>query len=89
MSALDAAGRSSTEIEATVRLYLDCDQQVPEVARRLAVHQNTVRYRLHRFTTLTGLDVRRTEDLVTAWWLLNRRRRATGGPELLADSRDC
>ncbi|CAM5671149.1 hypothetical protein SAVIM338S_07033 [Streptomyces avidinii] len=74
LTALDAAGRSSAEIEETARTYLECDQDVREVARRLAVHPNTVRYRVHRFQQLTGLDLRRTEDLVTSWWLLNRRR---------------
>ncbi|MFB7087854.1 PucR family transcriptional regulator [Streptomyces sp. NPDC056296] len=74
MTALDEAGRSNSEIEQTAQVYLECDQQAPEAARRLAVHPNTVRYRVNRFQHLTGLDLRRTEDLVTAWWLLNRRR---------------
>ncbi|WP_433343731.1 PucR family transcriptional regulator [Streptomyces sp. CA-253872] len=74
LAALDGAGRSSTEIERTTRVYLACDQDVREVARRLAVHPNTVRYRVSRFQELTGLNLRRTEDLVTSWWLLNRRR---------------
>ncbi|MEU2678321.1 helix-turn-helix domain-containing protein [Streptomyces sp. NPDC007107] len=73
LAVLDAAGRSSAEIEETARVYLDCDQDVREVARRLSVHPNTVRYRVNRFQQLTGLDLRRTEDLVTSWWLLNRR----------------
>lgn len=76
LEALDGAGRSNSEIEETTRVYLECDQRVREVARRLAVHPNTVRYRVNRFHQLTGLDLRRTEDLVTAWWLLNRRRYA-------------
>lgn len=74
LAALDAAGRSSSEIEETARTYLECDQDVREAARRLAVHPNTVRYRVRRFQELTGLELRRTEDLVTSWWLLNRRR---------------
>ncbi|MFG2595738.1 PucR family transcriptional regulator [Streptomyces sp. NPDC048462] len=74
LTALDVAGRSSSEIEQTVREYLECDQDVREVAARLAVHPNTVRYRVNRFQELTGLNLRRTEDLVTSWWLLNRRR---------------
>ncbi|MFI5761727.1 PucR family transcriptional regulator [Streptomyces sp. NPDC051563] len=73
LTALEATGRSSTDIEETARAYLACDQNVREVARLLAVHPNTVRYRVNRFQQLTELDLRRTEDLVTAWWLLNRR----------------
>ncbi|GAA3294655.1 hypothetical protein GCM10020295_19690 [Streptomyces cinereospinus] len=76
MTALDEAGRSRHEMEETARVYLECDQQASQAARRLAVHPNTVRYRVSRFQHLTGLDLRCTEDLVTAWWLLNRRRTA-------------
>ena len=70
---LDAEGRSGSDIEDTTRMYLDCNQQVQVAATLLTVHPNTVRYRLTRFRELTGLDVRLTEDLVTAWWLLHRR----------------
>lgn len=61
------------EIERTVLDYLDHDQDADTTARRLGIHVNTVRYRLGRFRQLTGLDLRRTEDLVAVWWLLNRR----------------
>ncbi|MGX6601281.1 PucR family transcriptional regulator [Micromonosporaceae bacterium Da 78-11] len=74
LKALDGPGRANADIEETTRVYLECDQDARETARRLAVHQNTVRYRVQRFHELTGLDPRRTEDLVTAWWLLSRRR---------------
>lgn len=74
LHALDTPARATTDIEETTRVYLECNQQVRDVAQRLAVHQNTVRYRVHRFQELTGLDLHHTEDLVTAWWLLNRRR---------------
>lgn len=77
LEVLDHTGRSSAEIEETTRVYLDCDQRVQDAARLLAVHQNTVRYRVNRFQQLTTLNLRRTEDLVTAWWLLNRRRPST------------
>jgi len=40
LAALDGAGRSGHEIEETTRLYLDCDQHVGKVARRLTVHKN-------------------------------------------------
>ena len=74
LKALDGPGRANADIEQTTRVYLECDQEVREAALRLAVHQNTVRYRVQRFHELTDLDLRRTEDLVTAWWLLSRRR---------------
>lgn len=72
LAQLDADGRAGEELRETVRVYLDCDQNAADTAIRLTVHPNTVRYRVNRFRELTELDVRRTEDLVTAWWLLNR-----------------
>ena len=74
---LDAEGASGGPLEETMRVYLECDQQVQDAAGRLTVHPNTVRYRIGRFRALTGLDLHKTEDLITAWWLLNRRRPAT------------
>lgn len=74
-AALDSEGRSGSEIEVTMRQYLERNQQVEEVASLLTVHPNTVRYRVRRFRELTGLDVRQTDDLIVAWWLLNRRRK--------------
>ncbi|WEG09886.1 helix-turn-helix domain-containing protein [Microbacterium horticulturae] len=66
--------RTAADIMQTVRIYLDCDQRASDAAVRLTVHPNTVRYRVGRFEELTGLRLRRTDDLVTAWWLLHRVR---------------
>lgn len=66
-------GPEPHEIERTVLDYLNDNQDAEGTAKRMCVHVNTVRYRLGRFRELTGLDLRRTEDLVAAWWLLNRR----------------
>jgi len=63
----------SGELEQTTLALLDRDQDVKATAAALHVHPNTVRYRLARFTELTGLDLRRTDDLITTWWLLKRR----------------
>ncbi|MFD4352660.1 PucR family transcriptional regulator [Nocardia sp. NPDC058518] len=67
-------GGAGSEILATVKAYLRLDRKVEETARHLHVHRNTIRYRLTRFTDLTGLDLDRTDDLVLAWWLLHRDR---------------
>ncbi|THG34414.1 PucR family transcriptional regulator [Glaciibacter flavus] len=72
LGALAAEGRMGDELRETVRVYLECDQRAADAARLLTVHANTVRYRVNRFRELTGLDLRRTEDIVTTWWLLNR-----------------
>lgn len=59
-----------------MRTLLGLDRDIQATAERLHLHRNSVRYRVGRFRELTGLDLRRTEDLVTAWWLLKRRQSA-------------
>lgn len=61
------------EIAETVRTLLDNDLGIDQTATQMHLHRNTVRYRVQRFRELTGLDVRRTSDLVTIWWLLKWR----------------
>lgn len=68
---LRAQGNAGQEILTTIGTYLTHDRKVEETARTLFVHRNTIRYRLTRFTELTGLDIDKTEDLVLTWWLLN------------------
>jgi hypothetical protein len=70
---LDKLGRSGEELEQTLLTLLDLDQNVDATAAKLHLHRNTVRYRVTRFRNLTGLDLRHTDDLVTAWWLLKWR----------------
>ena len=76
---LDEDSHGDRAIAETVQTLLEHDQNVEEVAKVLHVHANTVRYRLGRFRELTGLDIRRTRDLVIAWWLLARRHAARNG----------
>lgn len=70
---LDAEGRLGHDIARTVARYLANDHNVDATAADLHVHRNTVHHRLRRFRELTDLDVRRTEHVVIAWWLLGRR----------------
>lgn len=70
---LDVDQGANLEIARTVWAWLECDQNVDEVAGRMHCHRNTVRYRLTRFKELTGLDLNRTDDLITAWLALGRR----------------
>ena len=70
-------GEGFSEVEDTVRTLLDLDQSIEETAAVMHLHRNTVRYRVTRFRELTGLDIRRTHDLVTAWWILEWRRART------------
>ncbi|HET7046980.1 MAG TPA: helix-turn-helix domain-containing protein [Solirubrobacteraceae bacterium] len=70
-------GESFSEVEDTVLTLLDQNQSIEETAAAMHLHRNTVRYRVTRFRELTGLDIRRTHDLVTTWWLLEWRRART------------
>jgi hypothetical protein len=76
---LDARGDTGSELEHTIRTLLDLNREVDAAAAALHLHRNSIHYRVRRFRELTGLDLHRTEDLVTAWWLLKRRQAARGG----------
>lgn len=69
-------GATGNDVLTTVRTYLAHDRRVDETAGALHLHRNTVRYRLSRFTDITGLDLERTDDFVLAWWLLQRHEKA-------------
>jgi hypothetical protein len=74
LAPLDRLGRAGTVVLDTVDCYLAHDRRLGPTARALAVHPNTVRYRIGRFEQLTGASLRRTEQLVEVWWALRRRR---------------
>ncbi|WP_165855823.1 CdaR family transcriptional regulator [Marinobacter sp. JSM 1782161] len=48
----------------TLERYIDCDGQIPYCAEQLHVHPNTVRYRLHKVESLTGLSPFSMRDLL-------------------------
>lgn len=56
----------------TVDVFLK-DMRVERAAAELVVHPNTVRYRLGRFESVTGLDLHTAEGVAMAWWALRRR----------------
>ncbi|HVV08244.1 helix-turn-helix domain-containing protein [Amycolatopsis sp.] len=63
-------GAGSAEILLTVQAFLRERRSVAATARALSVHENTVRYRLDRYHTLTGADLADTDVLVEVWWAL-------------------
>jgi hypothetical protein len=72
---LRADARAAGGLSATLRAYAECDLNVARAAERLAVHPNTVHYRLRRVQELSGRDPRRFAELVeltTALRLLAR-----------------
>lgn len=61
---------SRSELVETVTTWLRARRSIPATARALSVHHNTVRYRLARFSELTGADLTDTDVLVEVWWAL-------------------
>ncbi|KDN21767.1 PucR family transcriptional regulator [Amycolatopsis rifamycinica] len=55
---------------ASVETYFSRRRSIPEAAAALSVHVNTLRYRLERFTALTGADLQDTEVMFEVWWAL-------------------
>jgi putative transposase len=64
------AGVASEGVLQTVATYLGRRRSVATTATSLSVHENTVRYRLERFRTVTGGDLSDTDVLVEVWWAL-------------------
>lgn len=56
--------RYASGLISTLRTYLDCSCDYAESARRLYVHQNTIKYRLRRIEELCDLRLRNPSDLV-------------------------
>ncbi|MFF8847574.1 PucR family transcriptional regulator [Streptomyces sp. NPDC015127] len=60
----------NTQYAASVAAWLDAVGNVGEAARRLAVHQNTLKYRLRRTRELFGLDLNHPDDRLSCWMQL-------------------
>ncbi|MCZ2402270.1 helix-turn-helix domain-containing protein [Paenarthrobacter sp. Z7-10] len=67
------------ELISTLDSYLRLNGSVAAVAEALALHRNTVRYRLTQIAELTGYDPAVTADRVQLWLALAVRRLAKPG----------
>lgn len=67
------------ELLETLAVYFEEDCHPSRVASRLAIHRNTLSYRLDRITTLIGLDPRRFDDAVQIRLALLVRQLQTDG----------
>jgi PucR-like helix-turn-helix protein len=65
-----ATGATAGILLDSVRTYLARRRHVGETAVAMSVHPNTVRYRLARYTEITGADLEDTETLIEVWWAL-------------------
>jgi hypothetical protein len=75
-----ALGRLGTELECTLRTWLEHDMQIDASARTLALHPNTLRHRLRRFEEVTGSNLRRPTDIIELWWALEWASLTGAGP---------
>jgi hypothetical protein len=66
---LRASGNLGEELLATARAFLESGSRRDLAAERLHLHQNTVGYRLNRFTELTGADLSELTTLAELHWL--------------------
>ena len=71
---LAGMGRHGTELETTLRAWIDHGMRIEDTARVLHVHPNTLRHRLRRFEETTDANLRRASDVMELWWALERRR---------------
>lgn len=55
----------------TVRSYTSHSCQIDATAQELALHTNTVRYRIAKFEEILGVSLRDTPVLAEMWWALN------------------
>ncbi|HEX4818385.1 MAG TPA: helix-turn-helix domain-containing protein [Nonomuraea sp.] len=66
---LNARGRYGNELWHTAVTYVEHGLRVDATADALHIHVNTLRHRLAQFTTITGADLRVSEDVAEIWWL--------------------
>ncbi|CAL9495465.1 helix-turn-helix domain-containing protein [Streptomyces sp. Tu 3180] len=73
------AGQGGGTMVRTLRAYLDHFGHVPDTARALGVHANSLRHRISRLTEVSGLDLRSPDARLLAQLQLRLLER--GGPK--------
>jgi hypothetical protein len=54
----------------SVQMYLAKHRRIRAAADALLIHSNTLRYRLEKYTSITGADLTDTEAVIEVWWAL-------------------
>ena len=54
----------------SVQAYLANHRRIQAAADALLIHGNTLRYRLEKYTSITGADLTDTEVIIEVWWAL-------------------
>jgi putative transposase len=70
LAPLRAEGEFGAVLEETLRVYLAHGMNIARTAAALVTHPNTLRYRLRRFSELTGRSLESIEVLVELTWVL-------------------
>lgn len=70
LAPLEPETEAGQHLIETLRAFLVHDRNVRHAAESLYLHPNTVRYRLARFESLTGRDIRSTETITELAWAL-------------------
>lgn len=70
LAPLRAEGEFGAVLEETLRVYLAHGMNITRSSEVLVTHANTLRYRLRRFTELTGRSLDSVEDVVELMWAL-------------------
>lgn len=76
-----AEGPTGADLLDTVRTWMHLHRSIPQTARALSMHENTVRYRLARFADLTGTDLTDTDALVEVWWAFEYQKMLSRSPD--------
>jgi sugar diacid utilization regulator len=61
------------ELRETIQTFANSGQNIAETSRALYIHRNTLLYRLDKIHELTGLDIRKFQDLLVLWTALMLR----------------
>jgi hypothetical protein len=61
---------SGQELISSLRAYFESGMHFERAAARLFVHQNTLRYRIARFESITGVSLRDPRVAFEVWWAL-------------------
>ncbi|MFH0412816.1 PucR family transcriptional regulator [Corynebacterium sp. L4756] len=67
---IESKSEFSEELIDTIRAWMLNGRVVSRTAEVMHVHQNSVRYRLNRFSELTGFDPDNIDDLIGLAWVL-------------------
>ena len=65
-------GRFGTLLIESLDAYLEFGMSITRASRALVIHRNTLRYRIDLVRRLTGVDLRRPDELAETWWALRR-----------------